>query len=216
MWKKLTRQISSNIDRIFAIWEALNPSDELWHWHQRLLPDAYGRGGNYIIPIGTDETPETPLVPFRKNRYEDGRPIYWTSNDVRYCTTLGYTYPELVKTNSHPDELRQWVIDNYEWTTISGDPPPLETVFNTEDLKGVELFPEKLQIDGRGPVVDIPKERFVYGRSVAKSVGAIPRLLGKCFKRSEQSGPHKRYQHLEGLIKDQRLTHWNATIKVEK
>jgi hypothetical protein len=40
--------------------------------------------------------------------------------------------------------------------------------------------------------------------------------LGKCFKRSEHSGPHKRYRHLKGLIKDQKLTHWNVTIKIEK
>jgi hypothetical protein len=113
--------------------------------------------------------------------------------------------------------LRQWVIDNYEWTTISGDPPPLETVFDTEDLHDVELFPERLQIDGRGPPVDIPKEKFVYGRSVAGSVGAIPRILGKCFKRSERGSPaEKRYKHLKGLIKDGTLMQWNATIKVKK
>jgi hypothetical protein len=109
------------------------------------------------------------------------------------------------------------VTDHYEWTTISGDPPPLETVFNTEDLESVELFPERLQIDGRGPIIDIPKEKFIYGRAVASSVGAIPRLLGKCFKRrSEHSAAEKRYKHLKGLIKDGRLTHWNATIKVKK
>jgi hypothetical protein len=113
--------------------------------------------------------------------------------------------------------LRQWVIDNYEWTTISGDPPPLETVFNTEDLHGVDLFPERLQIDGRGPVIDIPKERFVYGRGIASSVGTIPRILGKCFKRGERGSPaQKRYKHLKGLIRDGRLTHWNVTIKVKK
>lgn len=113
--------------------------------------------------------------------------------------------------------LRQWVIDNYEWTTISGDPPPLETVFNTEDLQSVDLFPERLQIDGRGPLIDIPKERFIYGRGIASSIGTIPRVLGRCFKRSERGTPaQKRYKHLKGLIRDGKLTHWNVTIKVKK
>jgi Tyosinase C-terminal domain len=143
--------------------------------------------------------------------------VWWTSRELRHCRTLGYTYPELVKTNSHPDMLRQWVIDNYEWTTISGDPPPLETVFNTEDLDGVDLFPDRLQVDGRGPPIDIPRERFVYGRGVVDSVGAIPRILGKCFKRSERTSlAQKRYKHLKGLIKDGKLTHWNITVKVKK
>jgi hypothetical protein len=157
-------------------------------------------------------------VPFRKGRYQNGAPIWWNSREVRHCRTLGYTYPELVKTNSHPDALRQWVIDNYEWTTISGDPPPLETVYNTEDLDNVDLFPERLQIDGRGPPIDIPKEKFIYGRDVVSSVGAIPRILGKCFKRGGRtsSPAQKRYKHLKGLIKDGKLIHWNATIKVKK
>ena len=207
-----TQAQSSNIDRLFAIWEALNPSDELWRWQQPLLQDA-----SYITPVGTNETPESPLVPFRKHRHPDGTPIWWTSKEVRYCRSLGYTYPELAKTNSDVLLLRQWVIDNYEWATISGDPPPLETMFNTEDLERVELFPERLQIDGRGPPIDIPKERFVYGRDIAKSVGAIPRILAKCFVRSESSSAaEKRYKHLKGLIKNGKLTHWNVTIKVKK
>jgi hypothetical protein len=113
--------------------------------------------------------------------------------------------------------LRQWVIDNYEWTTISGDPPPLETVYSTEDLEDVDLFPERLQIDGRGPLVDIPENRFTYGRGIASRVGAIPRILGKCFKRSGRGRPEQqRYKHLKGLIKDRTLMHWNVTIKVKK
>lgn len=113
--------------------------------------------------------------------------------------------------------LRQWVIDNYEWATISGDPPPLETVFNTEDLEGVDLFPERLLIDGRGPPIDIPKEKFIYGRGVVRSVSAIPRILARCFKRNEHSSlAQKRYKHLKGLVNDGKLTHWNATIKVKK
>ena len=167
--------------------------------------------------MGTNETPDSPLVPFRKHRHQDGTPIWWTSKEVRHCRSLGYTYPELAKTNSDVVLLRQWVIDNYEWTTISGDPPPLETVFDTEDLEGVELFPERLQVDGRGSPIDVPKEKVIYGKNLAKSVGAIPRTLGKCFMRSERSSPaEKRYKHLKGLIKDGKLVHWNATIKVKK
>lgn len=141
--------------------------------------------------------------------------IWWTSNDLRHCRQLGYTYPELVQTNSDVQLLRQWVIENYEWTTICGEPPPLKTIFSTEDLEFVEAFPHCLQIDGRGPELEVPKERPIYGKEVG-SKSSIPQLLGNCFIRSERTPTQKRYGHLKGLINDERLTHWNITVKVEK
>ncbi len=288
----------------------MNDSDAIWNWHQPLLENA-----SYITPVGTEETPRTPLVPFRKeyrkiiheeiiekvmveqetaqqetyqqepvrqatyqpepvqqgdgprpeleghrksshhNRpkhqknhhraghrhgdtredvhheedpfqdaheeivyHEEIQTIWWTSNDLRHCRSLGYTYPELVQTNSDVRLLRQWVIDNYEWTTICGEPPPLETIFNTEDLKGVEAIPRgNLYIDGHGPPIEIPEEKCVYGKEEFESRWtSFSRTMKSCFVRSERNPTQSRYKHLKGLIKNERLTNWNVTIRVQK
>ena len=58
---------------------------------------------------------------------------------------------------------------------------------------------------------------FTYGRGIARRIATIPRILGKCFKRSARGRPQQqRYKHLKGLIKDRTLMHWNVTIKVKK
>ena len=265
----------------------MNDSDQVWDWHQPLLERA-----SYVTPIGTEETPHTPLIPFRKvytsftyheevhtedtvhreathppleTHHSDlqllhhkGAPhkkdhhkrdnhhntpttqnslqpqyidrtewqtIYWTSNDLRRISALGYTYPELISTHSDPRLLRQWVIEQYEWTTIAGSPPPYSSIFSTEDLSHVEAFPSILQIDGRGPPIEIPEEKPIYGREFLSSAGTIPRILGKCFGRSSGSGSsssgertptQNRYAHLKGLVKSERMTQWNLTIKVQK
>jgi len=183
----------------------------MWNWEQRLLDHS-----SFVTPIGTRETPLSPLVPFRKQRHPDGCSEFLTSNDVGYCSMLGYTYPELAKTNFSTAQLRQWVINNFEWTTIAGDPPPLETVFEKEDLEDLEIFPPELLIDGRGPPIQLPAEEHGTWNSVKRYSSAAPRVLGSCFGGGKPSGVHKRYKHLKGLIKDGGLVNWNATILVRK
>ncbi|KAK8131364.1 hypothetical protein PG984_007802 [Apiospora sp. TS-2023a] len=75
-----------NIDRLFAIWQQLNPdkwfteADQAW-FSQKI--------------VGIDEKEKvfstTPLRPFHKDK--DG--AIWTADEVRSHKDLGYTYPEL-------------------------------------------------------------------------------------------------------------------------
>ncbi|KAF3394050.1 Tyrosinase [Penicillium rolfsii] len=74
-----------NIDRLFAIWQALNPDKWLDNIpsDNATIQDSNGKDH--------DVNEVTPLQPFRSNAAGD----YWTPEGVRYTTNLGYTYPEL-------------------------------------------------------------------------------------------------------------------------
>ncbi|KAF4628239.1 hypothetical protein G7Y89_g9909 [Cudoniella acicularis] len=73
-----------NCDRLISIWQALHPNE--WFVSAK---DPSG-AGTWAIGEGELLTPDTPLAPFRKEAAK-----FWTSNDVREWTTLGYSYPEL-------------------------------------------------------------------------------------------------------------------------
>ncbi|KAJ5175788.1 uncharacterized protein N7482_001665 [Penicillium canariense] len=74
-----------NIDRLFSLWQALNPDK----WLDNIPPDNAliqdSHGKRHAV------NQSTPLQPFRSDR--EGN--YWTPEGVRYTPNLGYTYPEL-------------------------------------------------------------------------------------------------------------------------
>ncbi|KZT35124.1 Di-copper centre-containing protein [Sistotremastrum suecicum HHB10207 ss-3] len=77
-----------NVDRQFAIWQALN-SDSWFEDPREQLADPEG---NWSTPPGAIPSPEnTPLAPF----HIDAVGTYWTSNDAREWLKYGYSYPEL-------------------------------------------------------------------------------------------------------------------------
>lgn len=77
--------VGSNIDRIFAIWQQLNP--DKW-----FTEGAQAPFDQKIIGIDPDQkvTNTTPLRPFRKEANRN-----WTPDEVRDHFALGYTYPEI-------------------------------------------------------------------------------------------------------------------------
>ena len=203
---------SRNIDRIFAIWQALNPNT--WDWHQPLLD-----GGTFVSPQGTDENPESPLVPFRKSRNGD-HAEWWTSNDLRDCRLLGYNYPQLAKAVGNVASLRQWVTENYEWTTIYGEAPPrMSLTESVGTLDNIEALPDTIRIDGIGNPID---REPVHEEEEEEEEEEDRPFFSKIFHRNEKhagaggKGARDRYRHIRPLLADGKLTHWNLTIKVEK
>ncbi|KAF7507389.1 hypothetical protein GJ744_010448 [Endocarpon pusillum] len=86
----------TNIDRLFAIWQAIHDNDK---------PETYvesaknsGRGGNFTTAQDEEENIETPLKPFNRTA---SQPVvdsdYWKAKDVRKTKTFGYCYPETEK-----------------------------------------------------------------------------------------------------------------------
>ncbi|KAL4861988.1 hypothetical protein BDV12DRAFT_179541 [Aspergillus spectabilis] len=82
-----------NIDRLFAIWQELNPDKFFTEGYQ-------GDFDQKVIGLPTTVTPTTPLRPFHKD--EEGN--YWTSEEVRDFRALGYSYPDVhpVKPGTEP------------------------------------------------------------------------------------------------------------------
>lgn len=215
----------TNIDRIFAIWQALNPNT--WVWDQHLLDSP-----TYVRGIGEKETPTSWLIPFRRKLAETFDPFadpelpprnppeveWWTSNDLKSCSDLGYAYPELelVKLGEKTSDirpLRQWVTDTYEWSTIYGDPPAWQSLSQSEDFSGIEALPEVTRIDGAGKPVRLePPLETKLNVSAKMSKWFRRRGTGK----THGSRSRDRYEHIRPLMRAHTLTHWNLTVKVRK
>jgi tyrosinase len=85
----------TNIDRIFALWQALHPNPNSWVLNQE------SSGNNFWSPPGQIEDADTPLVPFHKSDTD-----YFTSNDIKPWTVFGCTYPELTETGLSTEQLQ--------------------------------------------------------------------------------------------------------------
>lgn len=84
----------ANIDRLFALWQAINPD-------AYLMPqeDLYG---NFIILPHTMVDENTGLVPFWNQKAGE----WWTSASSRSLSAFSYTYPEL-RGNQTPEQLKK-------------------------------------------------------------------------------------------------------------
>ncbi|CAI6340671.1 unnamed protein product [Periconia digitata] len=96
----------ANVDRQIAIWQAIYP-DTFVEPVRAIRQSTFTLDAFAADPVGAT----TPLHPFHKNSQGD----FWTSDDVRQISTLGYTYPELADTPSN-DTLKARVKALYEDT----------------------------------------------------------------------------------------------------
>ncbi|KAI9370619.1 common central domain of tyrosinase-domain-containing protein [Aspergillus egyptiacus] len=126
-----------NIDRIFALWQALNP--EKW-FEKSEVNDFFQE--TIGLPEGTVITPNTGLRPFHK----DTKGTLMTPEDVRWFYTLGYSYPELqtwkeqynsegFSSQAFLSDLRKTINELYGISRKS-------LVDASLNLKGVEYFDE--------------------------------------------------------------------------
>ncbi|KAJ8061925.1 hypothetical protein OCU04_009712 [Sclerotinia nivalis] len=72
----------TNVDRQFAIWQALNPNS--------YAINKPSSDGTFSIESGAQETSTTALTPFNNTTGK----TYWTSDGVRSTATFNYAYPE--------------------------------------------------------------------------------------------------------------------------
>jgi tyrosinase len=116
----------SNVDRLFALWQSLNPDK----WFET---DIQGYFDAKVVGGGTSITRRTPLRPFHK----DTVGTCWTPDDARDWFKLGYTYPEVCTGKETSAELLKIVNDNYGVTrkealalaqSSSTLPPGVETM----------------------------------------------------------------------------------------
>jgi hypothetical protein len=98
----------SNLDRLFAIWQTLNP--DKWFAADQTRPFD-----QQVIGMGKVVTSKTPFRPFHK----DEKGTVWNADDAKDWFSLGYTYPELRPWASSGDkeareaELLRGITDMY-------------------------------------------------------------------------------------------------------
>ena len=80
--KRLLMPSASNVDRLWAIWQELNPDA-----YMTPRPAPYS---TFTATGGEAQTKDTPLAPF----WDKTGTKFWTSAEVRDTFTFGYAYPE--------------------------------------------------------------------------------------------------------------------------
>ncbi|CAG8572793.1 11162_t:CDS:2 [Dentiscutata heterogama] len=90
-----------NMDRIFALWQKIYPNS----W----IISNIDVNGTYTNIMGEVINEYTELTPFRKSETE-----FWTSDDVRDFTKLGYTYPEVEKFYGNSTAILNYVLELYK------------------------------------------------------------------------------------------------------
>ncbi|SMQ51746.1 unnamed protein product [Zymoseptoria tritici ST99CH_3D7] len=99
----------TQMDRIFALWQVLHPDS--------YVEPLVAITQTYTVHIGDTEDANSPLEPFSKDTLGNK----FTSNDVRFTTQFGYTYPELAG-NASLSSVRTAINRLYGSNANSGGP----------------------------------------------------------------------------------------------
>lgn len=86
----------TNVDRLFALWQTINPDS--------FVPTATAPHSTWVIPSGATLNGDYPLEPFNKDASS-----YWTSNEIRDWTQLGYTYPEFTTSKGDKSSIATYI-----------------------------------------------------------------------------------------------------------
>ncbi|CAG8976243.1 hypothetical protein HYALB_00009418 [Hymenoscyphus albidus] len=105
-----------NIDRLYAIWMAMNPGN--------LMTPIGGEAGTMSIPFGNIDSTDTPLYPFTANAQGS---VYTSAAAYQY-SIFGYSWPEIEDWNQTPEALRANVTAQvnakYDPNGVFSNPPP--------------------------------------------------------------------------------------------
>ncbi|KAI1105912.1 Di-copper centre-containing protein [Jackrogersella minutella] len=171
-----------NVDRMAAIWQVLHDNS----WFDGTDPRDEDLG-TFSISFGHKDKPTDTLRPFHKDQHGN----YWTSDDVREVTALGYTYPGLEKwlytTNGvydkqkHLKALKKTLNNNYnsDWSaqqkakiTAGPDQP------NGPPLRSLSTLPAKpVDLTTHDYVVNVLYEKFALNGNkfiIHIFVGKVP------------------------------------------
>jgi len=94
--------LPSQIDRLWAFWQAANPDS----WFPKPRPGA---------KIAENQK---DLLPFYKSKTASGTGQFWNSDDSRYTKAFGYVYDDFAKISKPGKEgMKAYLRQNYEWGT---------------------------------------------------------------------------------------------------
>jgi tyrosinase len=113
------------------MWQVVHP--DLW-----MVPESIGLTGNFVLEDNQVVDGNTPLSPFWKSSDS-----FWTSNDVRDTTILGYAYPETQSWIYASNAIYQRAVN----TTISQSYSASARAMLTADGSGVTGNAQHINID---------------------------------------------------------------------
>ena len=191
-------------------------------------------------PARVQETPTTPLAPYRKSKDASGNSVWWTSNDVRDHLALGYDYPQTLaarQSGNYSRALLQWANQQLGWVTANPDVKDPSKAsksdlnhFETQIKQFVASFPNDLSIDGVTPlpfkdlhISSQPSPQISAGADHLVSKAAqvtlghpiLARVLEHAIPKHEATF-HERFGDLGHLIKHDKMIQWNITFAVDK
>ncbi|MCJ1382861.1 hypothetical protein MMC17_005974 [Xylographa soralifera] len=140
----------SNIDRLIAIWQRMNP--DAWDFSAFLFEP------NFVEPYGLRQTPTTPLFPFRRLGNK-----FWDSNACRDPESLGYKYHDyLIADGDTADQIKPKIRRFYGWLFQMGDRtvPDQAITGYPRNTTLAECLTSTVFIDSRvpAPLPDFPGE----------------------------------------------------------
>ncbi|KAK4164114.1 common central domain of tyrosinase-domain-containing protein [Cladorrhinum sp. PSN259] len=173
-----------NIDRQFAIWQALNENNpDKWFDH---LEKPYDDDGTWSIAKGENVSPKTHLAPFHKNAQGD----CFDSDDIRQWMPFGYSYPELqpwlekYKTDDKFDEAKYFADIRAQLKALYQSPEsPTVSGWLTESLNS-------------DVIVNITYDRFAFNGLPY----TIYLFLGDKSTFDNYSGPAHKHPQLVGFV----------------
>lgn len=124
----------TNIDRLVSMWQTINPDN--------FLTPGNLQSSNCQWDAGQSKNAYTPLKPFKKDTAGD----FWTSEDVRQTTVLGYNYPETANGataasvrsavnklySSSSSSKKRWLSNRFEGRAAQEGDRDYKVVFNAE------------------------------------------------------------------------------------
>ena len=158
----------SNIDRLIAIWQRLNPGVSGATAYSQSLTRST------IIEVQDEiENENSPLFPFLKGPTNTD---FWTSQSSWDTQSFGYYYKDYAADlttpgGDYPDTIRAKINACYPWGEVGRVPqiPSRTATGYPQDLKGIDCLPQRVFIDGKEGVnwPDYPVSKAVHREVVA-------------------------------------------------
>ncbi|KAK1465698.1 hypothetical protein CMEL01_11690 [Colletotrichum melonis] len=126
----------TNIDRLFAIWQACNPG--------KYVTPQQSLENTVVRARGSPEDADSPLTPFARSVAADGTQEFWTSAQVKDTKVFGYIYPETQSVfNSKKliiNEVDRLYLKRASFANIlRSQPPDVETLKELQERAKVHL-----------------------------------------------------------------------------
>lgn len=221
--------IVSNIDRLLAIWQGIHSNDPD---SQKWWTSLFNADGTFVEPAGENETPSTPLAPFRK-AVSGSDTTWWTSNDLKDTRTIGYDYPQVAtarQSGNLVSGLVAWANAALGWADPShfkqksSDQGALDHFVKEQIPHAVLSFPQRVLVDGSTPLpagtdyLSSGAGHTANGGPVVHAAAVAQRVL----KSAAAAPPTKpsfsdRFGDLGNLVSaDGKMNQWHVTFGVEK